>query len=50
MNRTNPTFRNATLSDEEANSFLDELFNQLFDSDDLSSDTDKVSDLSVLDR
>ena len=50
MNRTDPTFRNATLSEEEANSFLDELFSNLFDSDDLSADTDKIPDLSVLDR
>ena len=50
MNRTDPTFRNATLSEEEANSFLDELFSNLFDSDDLSTDTDKIPDLSILDR
>ena len=50
MNRTDPTFRNATLSEEEANSFLDDLFSNLFDSDDLSSESDKIPDLSILDR
>ena len=50
MNRTDPTFRNATLSEEEANSFLDDLFSNLFDSDDLSADTDKIPDPSILDR
>ena len=49
MNRTDPTFRNATLSEEEANSFLDELFANLFDQGDISSDTDKVPDLGLLD-
>lgn len=48
MNRTDPTFRNATLSEEEANSFLDELFANLFDQEDISSDTDKVPDLGPL--
>ena len=50
MNRTDPNFRFATLSDEETESFLDDLFTNLFDSDDLSSDTDKIPDLSILDR
>jgi hypothetical protein len=50
MNRTDPTFRNATISEEEGNSFLDELFSNLFDSDDISSDSDKIPDPSVLDR
>ena len=49
MNRTDPTFRNATLSEEEANSFLDELFANLFDQEDISSDTDKVPYLGLLD-
>ena len=48
MNRTDPTFRNATLSEEEANSFLDELFANLFDQEDISSDTDKVPDLGLI--
>lgn len=49
MNRTDPNFLFSTLSEEEANSFLDELFSNLFDSDDISADTDKTPDLSVLD-
>jgi len=44
MQRTNPTFRNALLTEEEANSFLDELFSNLFDNDDISSDCDKIPD------
>jgi len=50
MKRINPNFRQALLNEEEANSFLDELFNNLFDSDDLSSDSDAIPDLSILDR
>lgn len=54
MKRIDPdfrfNFRFPTLSEEEANSFLDELFSNLFDSDDISSDSDKTPDLSVLDR
>ena len=49
MNRTNPTFRNVTLSDEETNSFLDDLFSNLFDNDDLSSDSDATPNLAILD-
>ena len=45
MNRTNPNFRNATLSEEEANSFLEDLFSNLLDTDDISSDCDKIPDL-----
>ena len=50
MKRIDPNFRFATLSDEETESFLDELFDNLFDSDDLSANTDKIPDLSILDR
>ena len=49
MNRTDPTFRNATLTEEETNSFLDELFLNLFDSDDITSESDKIPDLGKLD-
>lgn len=49
MNRTDPNFRFPALSEEEANSFLDELFSNLFDSHDISADTDKTPDLSALD-
>jgi hypothetical protein len=40
---------NSLISDENLN-FLDELFNNLFDSDDLSSESDAIPDLSILDR
>jgi len=46
MDRTDPTFRNVTLSDEERNAFLDELFDNLFDNDDISSESDKIPNLS----
>ena len=49
MNRTDPTFRTTLLSEEEANDFLDELFANLFDQEDISSDTDKVPYLGSLD-
>lgn len=52
MNRADPDFRFNSrfpaLSEEEANSFLDELFVNLFDQEDVSSDTDKVPDLRSL--
>jgi hypothetical protein len=53
MNRTDPDFSfNAsfpTLSEEEANSFLDKLFDNLFDTDDISSDSDRTPDLGKVD-
>jgi len=45
MQRTNPTFRQTKLSEEEANDFLDEMFANLFDNAPIDSDTDKVPDL-----
>lgn len=48
MNRTNPTFKQTKLSEDEANAFLDDLFSNLFDNDDLSADSDKIPDLSIL--
>jgi hypothetical protein len=50
MQRIDPTFKTQTLFSEDAESFLDELFDNLFDSDDLSSEHDKTPDLSILDR
>jgi hypothetical protein len=50
MKRIDPNFRFATLSGEETESFLDELFNNLFDTDDLSSESDAIPDLSTLNR
>jgi hypothetical protein len=49
MNRTNPNFKEQTLIDQDNLDFLDELFDNLFDSDDLSSEQDKTPDLSILD-
>lgn len=49
MKRIDPNFKFATLSNEEAESFLNELFLNLLDSDDLS-ETDQIPDLSFLDR
>lgn len=49
MKRIDPNFRSSTLSEEETEAFLDELFNNLFDNDDITSDTDKIPDLSTFD-
>ena len=48
MQRSDPTFRHETLSAEEVDSFLDELFAELFDDDTVTADTDKVPDLGRL--
>jgi len=45
MQRSIPTFKQTKLSEEEANAFLDEMFSNLFDNDDLSENTDKIPDL-----
>jgi hypothetical protein len=50
MNRTNPNFKEQTLIDQDNLDFLDELFNNLFDNDDLSENSDKIPNLSILDR
>lgn len=50
MNRTDPTFKQSLLSEEETNSFLDELFSNLLDNDDISSDSDKIPNLAAFDR
>jgi hypothetical protein len=49
MNRTDPTFREQTSFAEQDLDFIDELFENLFDNDDLSSDSDAIPDLSILD-
>jgi hypothetical protein len=49
MNRTDPTFREQTNFAQQDLDFLDELFDDLFDQGDISSDTDKVPDLGLLD-
>ena len=46
MNRTDPTFREQTNSAQRDLDFIDELFDNLFDNDDLSSEFDKIPDLS----
>jgi hypothetical protein len=50
MNRSDPTFREQAIIAQDNLDFLDELFNNLFDSDDLSSESDAIPDLSILDR
>ena len=50
MQRSIPTFKQTKLSEEETNAFLDDLFSNLFDTDDISSNCDKIPDLSILDR
>ncbi len=48
MKRIDPTFKPQTIFSEDTESFLDELFDNLFDSDDLSENTDKIFDLGTL--
>jgi hypothetical protein len=50
MNRSNPNFKEQTLIDQDNLDFLDELFSNLTDNDDISSDCDRTPDLSILDR
>ena len=49
MKRIDPTFKPQTIFSEDAESFLDELFDNLFDNDDLSSDSDAIPNLAILD-
>jgi hypothetical protein len=46
MNRTDPTFREQTSFAQQDLDFIDELFDSLFDSDDITSEFDKIPDLS----
>jgi hypothetical protein len=48
MNRTNPNFKEQTLIAQDNLDFIDELFYNLLDNDDISSDSDRVPDLSVV--
>jgi hypothetical protein len=50
MNRSDPTFREQSLIAQDNIDFLDELFSNLFDNDDLSENSDKIPNLSILDR
>lgn len=45
MKRIDPNFRDAAVSEEEMNAFLNELFDELFDNDPINSDSDKIPDL-----
>jgi hypothetical protein len=44
MKRIDPNFKQQTLTEQENLEFIDELFNQLFDNDDITSDYDKIPD------
>ena len=46
MNRTDPTFKEQTLIAQDNVDFLDELFSNLFDQYDISSESDQVPNLS----
>ena len=46
MNRTDPTFREQTSFAQQDLDFIDELFDNLFDNDDITSEFDKIPDLS----
>ena len=50
MKRIDPNFKEQTLINQDNIDFLDELFTNLFDSDDLSSESDAIPDLSIPDR
>jgi hypothetical protein len=50
MKRIDPTFKPQTQFSEETEDFLNELFDNLFDNDDLTENTDRIPDLSILDR
>jgi hypothetical protein len=50
MKRIDPNFKQQTLTEQENLEFIDELFTNLFDNNDISSDSDKIPDLSILDR
>jgi hypothetical protein len=50
MKRTDPTFKSQTITSEENNDFLDELFARLTDSDDVSCSYDEIPDLGTFDR
>jgi hypothetical protein len=45
MNRTNPTFKEHAVIDQENIDFLDEMFSELFDFGEVHSGMDEVPDL-----
>jgi hypothetical protein len=50
MKRSDPTFKQHFLSDLEKEEFLNDMFAELFDLADISSDTDKVPDFRIVTR
>lgn len=50
MKRIDPTFKLQTTQSEQDLAFIDELFDNLFDNDDISENTDKIPDLGTFDR
>ena len=50
MNRSDPTFREQTSFAEQDSDFINELFNNLLDHNDLNAESDAIPDLSILDR
>ncbi len=49
MNRTDPTFREQKSFAEQDLDFIDELFDNLLDNNDLNAESDTIPDLSILD-
>ncbi len=45
MNRTNPTFKECSVIEQENTEFLDEMFSELFDIGEVHSGMDEVPDL-----
>ena len=50
MKRIDPTFREQTNLAQQDLDFINELFDNLFDNDDISNDCDKTPDFRTLDR
>jgi hypothetical protein len=48
MQRTDKNFRQQAMTEEETNAFLDEMFNELFDTNDIDSETDQIPNLQIL--
>ena len=45
MQRTDKNFRQLAMSEDETNAFLEEMFTELCDQGEISSDTDAIPDL-----
>ena len=50
MRRIDPNFKLQTVQSDQNLDFIDELFDNLFDNDDISENTDKIHDLGTFDR